>query len=77
MTQSEAFEVLKKEKRWMTAQEIADILKQGTGSISCSLRKLLGYNEIQFKETKKTDKINKIGGKPYLYKINEDYCKEE
>ena len=64
MTQQEVLKMLKKKKRWMTAQEIAEILKQNSGSVSATLRKLLKYNEIKFKPSRKD-----YGGKPYLYKI--------
>lgn len=64
MTQEEVLRVLKNKKRWMTAQEIAEILKTGSGSISATLRKLLKYKEVRFKKSRKT-----FGGKPYLYKI--------
>jgi len=63
MTQEEVLRVLKKKKRWMTTQEIGNILKTGSGSVSSTLRKLLKYKEIKFKKSRET-----FGGKPYLYK---------
>ena len=69
MTQLQILKVLKRKKKWMTAQEIADILKINSGSVSTSLKKLRKYGEITFKESDKTDMVNKVGRKPYLYKI--------
>jgi predicted transcriptional regulator len=48
MTQADCFKVLNKSPgKWFTSKEVANILKQGKGSISVNLKALYKKGEIQ------------------------------
>jgi predicted transcriptional regulator len=68
MTQSEVYKILKKKRKWMTSQEITDILGKERSCISKSLKQLSKYNEIEMKTSESTSK-NYLGFKPYLYRV--------
>ncbi len=68
MTQQNVYNLLKKKDEWMTAKEIAKILKISSGSVTSSLNRLLKHGEIMKKESDRL-KSNGIGFVPFQWRI--------
>ena len=69
MTQQEVYDILKKERRWMTSEGIAKILEKERGSITVCLNKLLKQLIISKKGCSEGRTWVGDFKKPFLWKI--------
>ncbi len=70
MTQQSVFNILKKKKTWMTAKQMAAILKISPGSVSSNLNKLLKQGIVLRKTSRPIKSLFEgVGYNPYLWII--------
>ena len=70
MSQQNILNLLKRKKKWMTAKQIATILKINSGTAIVSLQKLYRQGDILRKNSKPNKGIfNMVGYNPYLWMI--------
>lgn len=55
MTQGEVLEILEREKRWMTAKELAEELGKSSGTVTNNLNKLEKQGEVDKQEQPRGD----------------------
>ena len=68
MTQQSVYNLLKKKDEWLTAKEIAEILKINPGNVTHSLNKLYKHKEIM-KKGSNNSKSNPSGFVPYYWRV--------
>ncbi len=70
MTQQNVYNLLKRKKKWLTAKQIAQILKITPGNATVSLKKLFNQGEVLRKLLKPRQSLFEGGGYiPYLWRI--------
>ena len=74
MTQQNVYNLLKREKKWLTSKQMAAILKISPGSVSSNLNKLLKQGIVLRKTSRPIKSLFEgVGYNPYLmeYKMRE------